>query len=105
MGRLLAFTVTGGNTDDCTQFTAVMEAIRVPRLGPGRPWVRPGHVIGDKGYSSKAIRTCLRQRNIRHTIPERSDRSATGSGAAAVADVRRPSTSRSTSGATSSNGA
>ncbi|MEU8807339.1 transposase, partial [Streptomyces anthocyanicus] len=30
-------------------------------------------VIGDKGYSSKAIRTWLRQRNIRHTIPERSD--------------------------------
>ncbi|GDY48268.1 hypothetical protein SANT12839_091500 [Streptomyces antimycoticus] len=41
--------------------------------GTGRPRVRPGHVIGDKGYSSKAIRTWLRQRNIRHTIPERSD--------------------------------
>ncbi|WP_371864668.1 IS5 family transposase [Streptomyces antimycoticus] len=73
VGRPLAFTVTGGNTNDCTQFTAVMKAIRVPRLGPGRPRVRPGHVIGDKGYSSKAIRTWLRQRNIRHTIPERSD--------------------------------
>ncbi|MFI6210332.1 IS5 family transposase [Streptomyces sp. NPDC051041] len=72
-GRPLAFTVTGGNTNDCTQFTAVMEAIRVPRLGPGRPRVRPDHVIGDKGYSSKAIRTWLRRRNIRHTIPERSD--------------------------------
>jgi transposase len=50
-----------------------MEAIRVPRLGPGRPRVRPDHVIGDKGYSSKAIRSWLRRRNIRHTIPERSD--------------------------------
>lgn len=73
MGRPLAFTVTGGNTNDCTQFTAVMKAIRVPRLGPGRPRVRPDHVIGDKGYSSKAIRGWLRRRNIRHTIPERSD--------------------------------
>ncbi|MEU0022015.1 IS5 family transposase [Streptomyces rochei] len=73
VGRPLAFTVTGGNTNDCTQFTAVMEAIRVPRPGPGRPRVRPDHVIGDKGYSSKAIRTWLRRRNIRHTIPERSD--------------------------------
>ncbi|WP_436319328.1 IS5 family transposase [Streptomyces nigra] len=73
VGRPLAFTVTGGNTNDCTQFAAVMQAIRVPRLGQGRPRVRPGHVIGDKGYSSKAIRTWLRQRNIRHTIPERSD--------------------------------
>lgn len=34
---------------DCTQFTTVMEAIRVPRLGPGRPRVRPAHVLGDKG--------------------------------------------------------
>ncbi|MFE4632844.1 transposase [Streptomyces sp. NPDC056773] len=30
-GRPLAFVVTGGNTNDCIQFTAVMEAIRVPR--------------------------------------------------------------------------
>ncbi len=50
-----------------------MEAIRVPRLGPGRPRVRPAHVLGDKGYSSKAIRTWLRCRGITHTIPERAD--------------------------------
>lgn len=49
LGRPLAFTVTGGNTNDCTQFTAVMDAIRVPRLGPGRPRNRPDHVLGDKG--------------------------------------------------------
>ncbi|MFJ2297008.1 IS5 family transposase [Streptomyces sp. NPDC087894] len=73
LGRPLAFTVTSGNTNDCRQFTAVMEVIRVPRLGPGRPRARPDHVIGDKGYSSKAIRSWLRRRNIRHTIPERSD--------------------------------
>lgn len=65
--------VTGGNTNDCTQFTTVMQAIRVPRIGPGRPRVRPVHVLGDKGYSSKAIRTWLRRRGISHTIPERSD--------------------------------
>ncbi|MET8964314.1 IS5 family transposase [Streptomyces sp. NPDC004074] len=73
LGRPLGFTVTGGNTNDCTQFTAVMEAIRVPRLGPGRPRTKPTHVIGDKGYSSKAIRTWLRARGIAHTIPERAD--------------------------------
>ncbi|MGW2206900.1 IS5 family transposase [Streptomyces sp. NPDC001774] len=72
-GRPLAFVVTGGNTNDCTRFTAVMEAIRVPRLGPGRPRVRPDHVLGDKGYSSKAIRAWLRRRGIPHTIPERAD--------------------------------
>ncbi|MFC8230703.1 IS5 family transposase [Streptomyces sp. NPDC057287] len=73
LGRPLALVVTGGNINDCTQFTAVMEAIRVPRLGPGRPRVRPDHVLGDKGYSSKAIRAWLRRRGIGHTIPERAD--------------------------------
>ncbi|MFD6919688.1 IS5 family transposase [Streptomyces sp. NPDC059944] len=73
VGRPLAFTLTGGNTNDCTQFTAVMEAIRVPRAGPGRPRTRPAHVLGDKGYSSRAIRTWLRRRGIGHTIPERAD--------------------------------
>ncbi|MEF9886879.1 IS5 family transposase [Streptomyces sp. P9-A4] len=72
-GRPLGFVVTGGNTNDCTRFTAVMEAIRVPRIGPGRPRVRPDHVLGDKGYSSKAIRAWLRRRGIPHTIPERAD--------------------------------
>ncbi|MFJ6988667.1 IS5 family transposase [Streptomyces sp. NPDC091389] len=72
-GRPLGLVVTGGNTNDCTRFTAVMEAIRVPRTGPGRPRVRPDHVLGDKGYSSKAIRTWLRRRGIPHTIPERTD--------------------------------
>ncbi|MFF4690224.1 IS5 family transposase [Streptomyces sp. NPDC001307] len=72
-GRPLAFTVTGGNTNDCTQFIAVMEAIRVPGMGPGRPRVRPSHVLGDKAYSSRAIRSRLRRRGISRTIPERAD--------------------------------
>jgi transposase len=50
-----------------------MDGIRVPRLGPGRPRTRPDHVLGDKGYSSKAIRAWLRGRGVGHTIPERSD--------------------------------
>ncbi|CAH9420040.1 Mobile element protein [Streptomyces globisporus] len=65
--------MTGGNSNDCTRFTAVIDAIRVPRIGPGRPRTRPDHVLGDKGYSSKAIRAWLRRRGIPHTIPERAD--------------------------------
>lgn len=72
MGRPLAVTVTGGNSNDCTQFTAVMEEIRVPRSGPGLR-ARPVQVLGDKGYSSKAIRTWLRRRGIGRTIPERAE--------------------------------
>ncbi|WP_439958730.1 IS256 family transposase [Saccharopolyspora cebuensis] len=41
--------------------------------GSGRPCCRPDRVIADKGYSSRAIRTGLRQRRIRTTIPERRD--------------------------------
>ncbi len=45
----------------------------MPRLGPGRPRIRPDHVLGDKGYSSRAIRGWLRRHGIGHTIPERAD--------------------------------
>ncbi|MBB6035008.1 transposase [Phytomonospora endophytica] len=50
-----------------------MAAIRVKRPGPGRPRTRPDHVIADKGYSTRAIRTHLRKRGIGATIPERAD--------------------------------
>lgn len=36
-GLPLAFVLTGGNTNDCTQFTAVMDAIRVPRMVRAMP--------------------------------------------------------------------
>ncbi|MGV9601875.1 IS5 family transposase [Streptosporangium sandarakinum] len=75
-GLPLAFVLTGGNVNDCTRFTAVMEAIRIPRPDPGRPRTRPAHVIADKGYGSRAIRTHLRRRRIGATIPERADQPA-----------------------------
>ncbi|GAA3141426.1 hypothetical protein GCM10017687_67660 [Streptomyces echinatus] len=53
-----------------------MTEIHVPRTGPGRPRTTPDHVIADKGYSSREIRTYLRRRGIRHTIPERRDQAA-----------------------------
>jgi len=65
--------LTAGQVNDSTQFTQVMDGIRVARVGPGRPRTRPDHVLADKGYSAKAIRTELRRRNISHTIPERAD--------------------------------
>ncbi|MFE0012775.1 hypothetical protein ACFVZX_40850, partial [Streptomyces erythrochromogenes] len=37
VARPHASDLPGGNTHDCTQFTTVMDAIGVPRLGPGRP--------------------------------------------------------------------
>ena len=43
------------------------------RRGPGRPRTRPGRVLGDKAYSSTAIRAHLRGRGITATIPEPAD--------------------------------
>ncbi|PAK25899.1 hypothetical protein CJD44_13740 [Streptomyces sp. alain-838] len=93
----VAFVLTGGNTNDCTQFTAVMEAIRVPRIGRGRPRVRPDHFLGDKGSTSKAIRTWLRHRGITHHPGTGRPGPQPGPGAAALEDARRSSTARSTS--------
>lgn len=72
-GRPLAFTVTGGNVNDRTQFEPVMARIRIKRCGPGRPRTHPARVTGDKGYSSREIRAYLRRRGIACTIPERVD--------------------------------
>ena len=64
--------LTGGNVNDCTRITQVMDAISVNRPEPGRPRTRPDHLIADQGYSTRAIRRYLRRRGIAHTIPERS---------------------------------
>lgn len=50
-----------------------MASIRVPRTGPGRPRTRPDAVLGDRAYSSRAIRNHLRRRGIRAVIPQPSD--------------------------------
>ena len=40
---------------------------------PGRAETRPEHVRGDKAYSSRAIRTHLRDRGIMAVIPQPAD--------------------------------
>ncbi|WP_159029709.1 transposase [Streptomyces marincola] len=55
------------------QFTEVMDRIRVARVGGGHPRTRPVHLIADRAYSSREIRTYLRRRQIPHTIPEKRD--------------------------------
>ena len=74
--RPLSLLVTPGQHGDSPQFIAVLEAIRVPRLGPGRPRTRPRRVRGDKAYSSRANRAYLRRRGIRCTIAEPADQAA-----------------------------
>ncbi|MFC9977023.1 IS5 family transposase [Spirillospora sp. NPDC127200] len=71
--QVLALLVTAGQRGDSPQFRPVLEAIAVPRIGPGRARTRPVRVRADKAYSSRANRAYLRRRGIKATIPQPAD--------------------------------
>ncbi|MGI5328328.1 hypothetical protein [Actinomadura nitritigenes] len=63
------FLVTHGRWGDSPQFIAVLDAINVARLRPGRPDRTPEQVPADKVRSSHANhRAYLRRRGIGHSI-------------------------------------
>ncbi|WP_435809296.1 IS5 family transposase [Streptomyces longwoodensis] len=72
-GRPLVILLTPGQRHDGPCARPLLERIRVPRAGLGRPRCRPDHVIADKAYSSRGFRAYLRKRGIGHTIPEKND--------------------------------
>ena len=72
-GRPLVIALTPGQAGDSPMLQPLLSHLAVARLGPGRPRTRPGAVIGDKAYSSKAIRSDLRSRRIKTVIPQPSD--------------------------------
>lgn len=72
----LSVLVTAGQRGDSPQFEAVIERIRVPRPGAGRPRTRPDRVLADKAYSPKGNRAYLRRRRIKATIPVKDDQAA-----------------------------
>jgi transposase len=61
---ILALKLTAGQCGDSPQFRPVLEQIKVPRPGPGRPRTRPLRVLADKAYPSRANRAYLRRRRI-----------------------------------------
>ncbi|MEW2175174.1 transposase [Streptomyces sp. NPDC005406] len=71
--RPLSLPTTSGQRRDSPQFRAVLEVIRVPSVGLGRPRVRSLRVRGDTAYASRANRACQRGRGILCTIPEPAD--------------------------------
>lgn len=71
--KLMSIVVTAGQRGDSPQFEPVLEKVRVPRIGPGRPRVRPDRVRADKAYASRKNRAYLRRRGIRCTIPDKAD--------------------------------
>ncbi|MFF1680350.1 IS5 family transposase [Streptomyces sp. NPDC058256] len=69
----LSLLITAGQRHDSPQFQPVLEGIRVPRIGPGRPRTKPDRVRADRAYGSRANRAYLRRREIGRTIPEKAD--------------------------------
>ena len=69
----MSMLVTAGQRGNSPLFEPVLEKVRVPRIGQGRPRVRPNRVRADKAYSSRKNRAYLRRRGIRCTIPDKAD--------------------------------
>ena len=100
-GRNLATRLTPGQDADTSQLVGLVDAVRVARPGGrGRPRMRPGHLTGDKAYSSRANRQALRAHRIPHTIPERDDQKANRARKGARGGRRRALTASGTSSAT-----
>jgi hypothetical protein len=89
---VLAFRLTGGNVHDSRAFVPLLDAVRVPRLGAGRPRTRPDYLLADKAYSSRAARALLRRRGIAHTIAEPDDQKGNRRRRAPRVDARSAST-------------
>ena len=64
--------VAPGQSGDAPSLIPLLEQLKVARPS-GRPRTRPDAARGDKAYSSRAIRTHLRERGIRSVIPEPAD--------------------------------
>ena len=60
--------LTPGQQNEATVFARLLAQGAVRRPGRGRPRLRPGRVVGDKGYTGRQHRASLRRRGIRCTI-------------------------------------
>jgi transposase len=72
----MSVVLTPGQAGDNPQLLPLLDAIRVPRVGRGRPRKRPEHLIADRAYSHPSTRRALRRRGIAHTLPEKCDQKA-----------------------------
>lgn len=77
-GKPITFILTPGQQHEATAFEALLSQGAVRRAGAGRPKLRPGRVVGDKGYSHRSLRARARGRGIGVTIPRREDQGRTG---------------------------
>ena len=71
--RPLVIAVTPGQANDSPALPLLLDELRVPRRGSGRPRTTPDALRADKAYSSRAHRARLRRRGIKTVIPEPAD--------------------------------
>jgi len=69
-GVPLAACLSADQRHDVTQLEPLMDAVRVPRQGPGRSRTRPNVLVADRSYDARHVRRYLRRRGIRAMIPE-----------------------------------
>ena len=74
----MTIALTPGQRHETTAFETLMQQGAVLRPRRGRPKLRPGRIVADKGYSSRKIRHHLRSRGIRITIPHKCNEQHTG---------------------------
>jgi transposase len=72
-GRPMALVISGGERHESLYVGALLAAGHVRRVGAGRPRARPGRLVGDRGYSYRAVRRPLARRHISAVIPRRRD--------------------------------
>lgn len=77
-GLPLGAVLTPGQAHESKSFEDVLDAVVVPKGGPGRPRTRPKAVAADKAYSVSRIREWLQRRKIKAVIPQRRDQIARG---------------------------
>lgn len=71
--RPLSLRATAGHCADVSQLEPVLDAIAVPRLGPGRPKCRPSRLRVDRAYGTRKPRRQIQRRGIQCICPERKD--------------------------------
>ncbi len=69
----LVIAVTPGNAHDSPALARLLDELRVPRLGPGRPRTAPTALRADKAYSGRKNRDLLQARGVTVVIPEKAD--------------------------------
>ena len=72
-GLPLVIALTPGHAHDSPALAQLLDELRVPRLGPGRPRTTPTVLRADKAYSGRKNRDLLQARGVTVVIPEKAD--------------------------------